>query len=406
MKDNFWKIKSVYIVIVSLFTFNVLLTICKVMEYGFFFVDFHARWKESAYLCLGISPYNVNETNINSSIGPIDSGMITVPWAWVLGMFMNPGFLPYDIAKIVGILVYGFIYLITCFVIFKYWKRTFGTCFISKNSMHFAILSSLLIGCQIYWWWALVCGNQGAVVACIIVICLCICDKFPILCGMLMGVSMIKPQLAAIFFLTFFLEKRYKIIFTAALVDILALGGVALVTDSSIIILLMQTFRAGSSLEEVYFGLFDLLKFYSIPTYMILLTDVLAGVIFVVVYFMGINNKRDKSIVFVRYAGTAIASMFWFYKQPHDNVILVIPCIAFLYITFTSERKQIWVTSLLSVAFLVGSFYIQGLCRLVINLMEIKFPPDFVVSIGRTLQSLCCVFCGFLLLKGYNRKEV
>lgn len=406
MKYNFCKKKIFFIVIVGLFTFNVLLTICEVMKYGFFFVDFHARWKESSYLCLGISPYSINETNINASIGPIDSGMITVPWAWVLGMFMNPGFLPYEIAKVVGILVYVLIYFITCFVLYKYWKGRLGTSNININVLYFAILSSLLLGCQIYWWWALVCGNQGAVVACIIIICLCICDKYPRLCGVLMGISMIKPQLAGIFFLTFFLEKRYKIIFTAALVDIFALGGAALVTDSSIINLLMQTFRAGSSLENVYFGLFDLLKFYRVPTYRILLADVLAGVAFVVAYFMRINNKGDKCIVFVRYAGTAIASMFWFYKQPHDNIILAIPCIAFLYIAFTNERKQNWIVDLLAIAFLVGSFYIQGMCRMGFNLIGSRLSPDLVVSIGRTLQSVCCILCGFLLLKVHNHKEV
>ncbi len=32
--------------------------------------------------------------------------------------------------------------------------------------------------------------------------------------------------------------------------------------------------------------------------------------------------------IFVLFSGVAIASTFWFYKQPHDNIILAIPCIA------------------------------------------------------------------------------
>ena len=163
--------RSIVVISVSmLFIYNLALTVFKLQTNDIVFMDFHARWQESAYLCKGLNPYKVNDLNSIDSIGIINPQMITVPWAWLIGMLINPGFLPYGIAKIIGVIIYIGTYLITSAVLANYWLNNIVNN--RKKDLLWVIFPGFLLGAQIYWWWSIICGNQGAIIACIIIICL------------------------------------------------------------------------------------------------------------------------------------------------------------------------------------------------------------------------------------------
>lgn len=315
--------------------------------------------------------------------------MITVPWAWLIGMFINPGFLPWEIAKWYGVFVFGAVFLITTVAVYRYWCHNFG------KSM-WAMTAAMLLGCQIYWWWALACGNQGAIAACAVLLVICLYQKHPVIGGLLMTVVMIKPQLAAIFYLIFLLEKEYKVILVSFLSGLIAFLSVVIWTGESFVSLLLQTFQAGSSLENVYFGLFDILKYQNISVAHILLLDVGAGIIYTLIYWR--YNKYKVGSVFSHFSGVAIASSFWFYKQPHDNIIFAVPCLAALYLAFVDRRKSRYVYGLGMVVLMIGSFYIQGLIQHLIRWLGIMCDSAVAISVGRMGSSAIWIVLGGCML--------
>ena len=57
------------------------------------FQDFYARWQESAYLFKGVNPFDALTGKVYiDEIGTIDPDMVTVPWAWIWGSIISPGF--------------------------------------------------------------------------------------------------------------------------------------------------------------------------------------------------------------------------------------------------------------------------------------------------------------------------
>ena len=66
---------------------------------GLYLWDARLRWQECAYVLHGLNPFDVMHSRVPSieSIGWLDASLGgTVPWAYVLGNVINPGFLPYS----------------------------------------------------------------------------------------------------------------------------------------------------------------------------------------------------------------------------------------------------------------------------------------------------------------------
>lgn len=382
-------------IVASLFLFNIVLSIYKIAQSGIHFIDFHARWQECAYFCRGINPFEVDSSNVIQEVGFIHSAMVTVPWAWLLGMVINPGFLPYEIAKCIGIIVYITIYIVTSIILYRYWIKQCGA------DKKWAVMATSLLGCQIYWWWSFACGNHGAIAACLTIISICIYKKHPIISGILMLFAMIKPQLAAIFFLVFLLEKEFKVIATTFIGGIISCLSVMLITKTSMLTLISQAFAGGSSLEKVFFGLFDVLKFYNISVSIVLMIDVLAGVLYVVIYWV-ICKKRQIENEFMLFSGVAVASTFWFYKQPHDSIIVAIPCLALLYIGYLNRNKCL--KYMLLIVILVGSFYLQGVVQFILKILTPDIMPEMATSLGMSINRMCLMICGFFCLSSNKEK--
>ena len=59
-------------------------------------------------------------------------------------------------------------------------------------------------------------GNAGGGVSCLLIIGCVICDRRPFLTGVLLSLAMIKPQVALTFCILFLLQRRFKVLLTAA----------------------------------------------------------------------------------------------------------------------------------------------------------------------------------------------
>ena len=384
----------IIILVMFLLGINIVISVLG-LKNGVPFVDFNARWKECAYLCHGISPYKVTADNCIEQIGLIDDEFVTAPWAWILGMIINPGFLVYKAARIWGMIFFGLIYVVTTISIYMY--VTYWNTDECKYSKRIGLAAALLLGSQLYWWWAVACGNQGAIAACFIIMAICFYQKNPYLGGIFMTFAMIKPQLAAIFYLIFLFEKEYKLLAISLVSGSVAFLGSAAAIHMSPVELLIQTFHEGSSLDNVFFGLFDLLKFYGWPVSTILFMDIFIGICFVSISYLIIAKKHAG--VFEIFSIAAVASVFWFYKQPHDNVILAVPCIACLLAAHNSDIEETRIRNYAGMVIIIFSFFIQGIVQHFMNIIRINPGKNIAVSMGRTIQCVVLIIIVICMLR-------
>lgn len=131
---------------------------------GLYLWDARLRWQECAYVLHGLNPFDVMHSRVPSieSIGWLDASLGgTVPWAYVLGNVINPGFLPYS-AMCVYILALDFIApLVTALCMGRFLLRHRYV-----QDKYMAVLASLLVFAPSMWANAVLFGNQSGIVCC------------------------------------------------------------------------------------------------------------------------------------------------------------------------------------------------------------------------------------------------
>ena len=131
---------------------------------GLYLWDARLRWQECAYVLHGLNPFDVMHSRVPSieSIGWVDASLGgTVPWAYVLGNVINPGFLPYS-AMCVYILALDFIApLVTALCMGRFLLRHRYV-----QDKYMAVLASLLVFAPSMWANAVLFGNQSGIVCC------------------------------------------------------------------------------------------------------------------------------------------------------------------------------------------------------------------------------------------------
>lgn len=381
---------------------NIFFLVFRIMRGECSFVDFRARWQESANLFRGINPFDALSGKIVlEEIGVIDPDMVTVPWAWIWGSIISPGFIKYEYAKIWGTIFFLGMAVLTSVVCYRYIEKNFNW---EKEQNHnrWSLMAILIVISQYAWVWAYMCGNHGALACCFVVIAVCIYKEHPYVAGVIMTFGMIKPQVAALFFITFLFLKQYRVIITAIVCELLTVIILWGVTGSNIFELLGQTAGVGTNLNAVFYGLFNMLKYGNTSTTVILVLDIVVGVGYLIVHTLLTRKYAGESDMHV-FAGAAIASTFWFYKQSHDYVILIIPCMALLKDIYDLKDKKYYMELVMLVSF-IAIFYVQSFARKVIC----KIVPSITEFVGKELfmTFTCIVFIalGIMWLRKLKKK--
>lgn len=156
----------------------------------------------------GLNPFDVMHSRVPSieSIGWLDASLGgTVPWAYVLGNVINPGFLPYS-AMCVYILALDFIApLVTALCMGRFLLRHRYV-----QDKYMAVLASLLVFAPSMWANAVLFGNQSGIVCCCVILSMCVLEDSETLAGLLLAVAMCKPQVAFVFFVPAALQKALE----------------------------------------------------------------------------------------------------------------------------------------------------------------------------------------------------
>lgn len=195
-----------------------------------------------------------------------------MPWAYVLGNVINPGFLPYS-AMCVYILALDFIApLVTALCMGRFLLRHRYV-----QDKYMAVLASLLVFAPSMWANAVLFGNQSGIVCCCVILSMCVLEDSETLAGLLLAVAMCKPQVAFVFLFPLLCKKHWKAITVASGTVLGSWLLAAILTESSPISMLTDIMDQGLSYNTSYYGLFNFLLGFGISTKVVLLLDVAVG---------------------------------------------------------------------------------------------------------------------------------
>lgn len=381
--------------------FNIGILTIRIIKRQILLYDLYARWQECAYVLNRVYPYNIKPGDVIKSIGTINPYMVTVPWAWMLGNVINPGFLPYELVKVYALVICIITIIISAFVANRYILSKLNVDIsIKYKQVAFVLFALVIITSQYPWTWGIMMGNQGILVGCMLFICTCIYEEHPYITGVILAISMIKPQIAMIFVFSFLFMKRYKVFLTTFIVGVISYLGVIVLTGTDFFKPIIDTVNAGTSLGAVFFGMFDCLKYFNISTNIILILDIAAGILYLIWYVKKINYM-EACDSFTVFSGVAIVSTFWFYKQPHDYNILIIPLFLLLKKGLSASDSKKKVKFLVLALSIVVNFYIQAILKsILVKLTGID--EQMIKEIVMTIACFYFMWIGYMCI---DKKE-
>jgi hypothetical protein len=323
------KIKSQLIWIFISVIFLVLMIYIYIGLRGFIaspYGDLYLRWKESAYLFRGINPYDITNGLIEPipSIGSLRRNEATVPWAFLLSNIFLPGFLSYENALI------WYILFVIFFLIF-FVRNLYFFLLTKLGKIEYAILGILIVMTSFGWVRSFVVPNYSFV-SNLLLIQLIILDKkkHSFYAILLLTLSMVKPQIASLFFISLFLKKHFKITIVSFILVILSWLIVSSIINVDMITLLLSIFEIGADYSEtapwVYYGFFHFLLPFT-NSYFVIIFSAIFGVISVLVYSILNNSKND----IIYFATPSVFSLIWMYNYSNEVSILGIFGISLLF---------------------------------------------------------------------------
>ena len=284
------------------------------------FADFRLRWQECAYVFRGANPYDIAHSMVpvNPTLGAMPDYAGSVPWAYLLGNIFVFGFLPYRQAVAMGAAWFLLIPFALGVFLFREFQRR-------NVELKFFWLAMGLIMLSPHWLISFRFGNYGSLLSCFLIAIPFLVDRHPYLAGILHALCMIKPQLAAPFYLYFLLTKRWKPLLLSGAIIGGAWGVVSMMVQRSPFSLLMDIYN--TAMVDYHgsgtFGLFSMLPLPNATDALVVFSSAVAGVLFIVGAFVVIqkwSTSPEKDLLF--YSAVVVASAFWFYKQVHDLVVI------------------------------------------------------------------------------------
>lgn len=400
MKKKIQCVDLVLLCLIVLTLANIFFLVFRVMRGEFTFGDFRGRWQESAYLLRGINPFDAVTGKVTiDEIGVIDPDFATVPWAWIWGMIISPGFFKYEIAQAYGYFIFFVGAVLTALVVYKYIEKNFPWTAMQngREKEKWCICAFFIVLSQYCWVWSFLCGNHGALACCFIIVAVCVYRDHPYFAGIMMTFAMIKPQVAAVFFVTFLILKQYRVIITAVIAETLTMVVLWMMTGVEIWKLCFQTVTIGTSYDTAFYGLFNMLKYVGVSTTWILLLDIAVGIIYLVVHTLMTRRYVGENDLHI-FIGATIASTFWFYKQSHDYVILIIPCIVLLKEIY-EHRERDYFGNLFMLLIYIVIFYIQSFTRKVVCRVFPMISESFGKGLFMNLTCIVLLIMGMIWLR-------
>lgn len=338
------------------------------------FTDFTGQWKICALALRGVDPYleiNVADPAI-PEIGSVPEGWGTSPWGILLGNFIYPGFLSESAAAKWFIAV--FIIVLTAAGVTVFLK-------LKKRALSFAIIAIpvLLLPDNIIR--SFISGNAGFILCAFTIMAIMLCDDFPIVSGVLIGLAMIKPQVAALACLVLLFMKKFKVLITGAIVDVAAALAVCVMVKKTPWALVSEFLGANiGGNNSPYRGYMNFLNIkFGMDENLTMALSMALGIVFTAAAFFFLRNKtsrESKELPFYIFFIPCLITTMWSYSWLNDYYIVVPAALVFLHELSYAEKAK---TKILSGFLLLLSSFSYVIIILISKLLVvlIKLTPVF-----------------------------
>ena len=278
-----------------------------------FFSDLKGQRALCAYTLHGIDPFlQIGvEPPLLPDVGAIPKNFGTSPWGLILGNIFYPAFLPLELAEIYFVALNIVLLSTTAFFVWDASRK------ISARLGVIALALFTLPATVMRTWWY---GNAGGCIICLLMLCCVICERRPFLTGVLLSVAMIKPQVALTFCILFFLQRRFKVLLTAAVIDLGAWLIASSLTGTTPLNLLIEMSHINVAGSGIFSGIFRLF-FLEAPMTSIYLS-MTVGTLFII--FL---HRRSTERNFLSMYPACVAAMFWSYSTNNEDFIAVLPAL-------------------------------------------------------------------------------
>lgn len=350
-------------------------------------IDFYGQRALCAYTLRGIDPYAITglQTPLIEEIGIIPAEWSTTPWGLVLGNLFYSGFLSMPEA------IYYFWFLN---ILFLPWTTLVVARNLKIGLRKFVIFFVTFIAFFANFFISTYFGNASSVICCFLILSCIIADELPIFSGIFLGAAMIKPQIALPICFALLLRKNFKVLTIAALIDFVAWGVAAFMTNQSPITLLTEFFSMNTGGGNVFWGLFTLA--FPENKSLAMLTSMLAGFLFIYLTW-----RRDFKYEKIFWACPAcLATTFFAYSSGNDYFILLLPAFACLYLASRAElfhEKIFWIVSFVFLSIGVYALFLP--LRIFLENIIISF------LLTRTIFAVAIILIGYLMVRNFKSEN-
>ena len=319
------------------------------------YLDLEGQRALCAYTLHGIDPFPQIgvEPPLLPDVGVIPREWGTVPWGLILSNIFYPAFLSIDAATNYFLALNVIVLSATALVFYDAAR---------KISPSLGVLSiALFILPASFMWSTLRSLNAGGMICCLVLICCVIVDRRPLLTGVLLSIAMIKPQTALPLCILFLMQGRWKVLLTAAAIDLGAWLTASALTATDPITLLLEMFNANIGGTHHFRGLMRL--FFLTDSAMTMYSSMAVGVLFLL-----LTPRRSTGFMSMHTA--CVVPLFWSYTTGNDMFVLVLPTLCCLHLMLERRAERLkW--------FLTGMFFNFALLLFQsIEVYFIFFEPD------------------------------
>lgn len=285
------------------------------------FVDLKLYWEEFRVTLQGYDTgfyYHTGELIPGAAMLP---AIPIFPWGRILGNLLCPAFLPYGVAKWYTVALLLALCLLTGYL---------GSRYISKQetSKRFLLFALPMIYLMPFYWRDMITFfNIGGVICFLLILMVFVVEEHPYVAALLLAIAMMKPQNAMPFVIILLLEKKWRTVFAAAGIDIIAWIVSAIWTGVNPINQVLYISGRSTEAEPYYFwfGLLDPLRNIGLSSNLAMVCSMVLGVAILLLLYLAVKkNPAWKNNVIAIYSGAAVISTVWMYKSKSDFVIVVL----------------------------------------------------------------------------------
>lgn len=300
------------------------------------FYDFDEHWKASAYLIRGIEPFLSVDKAVIPEIGQMMDNFISVPWSYLLTTIYSPGFLPLEIARVYGMIIFIVLVILDILVINKIFNKYFEcNIFITIGVFLLAYPKVIAVWMQ---------GNNAIMVSSFIIygIYFLLEDK-EYIAGIFLGFAMVKPQTAFLFFIPLLFMKKYRTVIVSIAIVLSAWIVTAFMLNENVFSMFFASFERGVNQEgdERYSGIFSVLSLFNIGRDISMKISMALGLLLQIIMSIYLSFKSKlygkRFCLYLAFVTTSTLSPLWMYSSVGDFIVQFI-MISFMMMYF--DRKD------------------------------------------------------------------